>query len=151
MSAEMSGLLVRRTATQPGAVTVAGVPIDLGKVDCDSFHVAGYTDHITPWRACYDSTQVLGGQKELVVVKSGHIQSFVNPAKTAKYGYWAAPPTEADPDRWIQKAGLHEGSWWPKWAEWVIPRSGAERQPSEVLGSSDYPPLGPAPGTYVHE
>jgi polyhydroxyalkanoate synthase subunit PhaC len=151
LSAETSEMLVQRKATQPGGVTLSGTPIDLAKVDCDSFHVAGYTDHITPWRACYDSTQVLGGQKDLVVVKSGHIQSFVNPAKTAKYGYWAGPPTESDPDRWIQKAVTHEGSWWPKWAEWLIARSGAEVQPPNAIGNSEYPPLGPAPGTYVHE
>jgi polyhydroxyalkanoate synthase subunit PhaC len=151
LSAETSEMLVQRKATQPGGVTLSGTPIDLAKVDCDSFHVAGYTDHITPWRACYDSTQVLGGQKDLVVVKSGHIQSFVNPAKTAKYGYWAGPPTESDPDRWIQKAVTYEGSWWPKWAEWLIARSGAEVQPPNAIGNSEYPPLGPAPGTYVHE
>ena len=60
-------------------------------------------------------------------------------------------PVEPDPDRWLQKAPQHEGSWWPKWAEWLIPRSGAERQPPGALGNLDYPPLGPAPGTYVHE
>ena len=53
--------------------------------------MAGSTDHITPWRTCYNLTQMLGGEKEVAVVKSGHIQSFVNPAKTAKYGYWERP------------------------------------------------------------
>lgn len=86
LPAEVSELLVGRKAARPDAITVLGTPIDLAKVDCDGFYVAGYTDHITPWRACYGSTQVLGGCKEIVVVKSGHIQSFVNPAKTAKYG-----------------------------------------------------------------
>ncbi|HLH59042.1 MAG TPA: alpha/beta fold hydrolase, partial [Streptosporangiaceae bacterium] len=56
-----------------------GTQADFKAVNCDSFHVAGYTDHITPWRACYSTTQILGGEKELTVVKSGHIQSFVNP------------------------------------------------------------------------
>ena len=151
LSAEVSELLVGRKAAQPGAITVLGAPVDLAKVDCDSFCVAGYTDHITPWRACYGTTQVLGGRKEMVVVKSGHIQSFVNPAKTAKYGYWDAPPTPADQDRWLSTAAMHEGSWWPRWAEWLIPRSGAEKPAPAALGSRQYPPLGRAPGTYVHE
>ena len=151
LSADTSELLVARKAEQPGATNVLGTPIDLAKVDCDSFHVAGYTDHITPWRACYDSTQLLGGQKEMVVVKSGHIQSFVNPAKTAKYGYWDAPPAVPDADQWHSAAALREGSWWPKWAEWLISRSGAEGPPPATLGNRKYPPLGPAPGTYVHE
>lgn len=46
---------------------------------------------------------------------------------------------------------MHKGSWWPRWAEWQIPRSGEEKEAPGVLGSRDYPPLGPAPGTYVHQ
>jgi polyhydroxyalkanoate synthase subunit PhaC len=46
---------------------------------------------------------------------------------------------------------MHEGSWWPRWAEWLIPRSGAEKPAPAVLGSRRYSPLGRAPGTYVHE
>jgi polyhydroxyalkanoate synthase subunit PhaC len=151
LSAEVSEMLVGRKAAQPGLISVLGTPIDLAKVDCDSFHVGGYTDHITPWRACYGSTQVLGGRKELVVVKSGHIQSFVNPAKTAKYGYRDAPPTAADPDRWLSTAAEHGGSWWPKWSEWLIRRSGPEQPAPARPGSRRYPSLGPAPGTYVRE
>src|SRR5215468_8994592 len=45
LSAEVSELLVGRKAAQPGAITVLGTPIDLAKVDCDSFCVAGHTDH----------------------------------------------------------------------------------------------------------
>jgi polyhydroxyalkanoate synthase len=151
LSAETTELLVDRKTARPGAMTVLGTPIDLAKVNCDSFYVAGYTDHISPWRVCYASTRLLGGDKEMVVVKSGHIQSFVNPAKTAKYDYWAGPPAGSDPDRWLETAAMHKGSWWPRWADWQVPRSGEEKKAPSVLGSRDYPPLGPAPGTYVHE
>ncbi len=149
LSADMARVLVERDAAEP--LTVLGTPVDLAKADCDSFHAAGYTDHITPWRACYSSAQQLGGEKEQVVVKSGHIQSFVNPAKTAKYGYWDAPPSGPDPDRWLASAPFREGSWWPRWAEWLVPRSGDEKKAPRALGNRKYPPLGPAPGTYVHQ
>ena len=151
LSVETTQLLVDRKAARPGGITVLGTPIDLAKIDCDSFCVAGYTDHISPWRVCYASTQLLGGDKELVVVKSGHIQSFVNPVKTAKYDYWAGPPGTTGPDRWLETAAMHKGSWWPRWAEWQITRSGQEKESPSVLGSQEYPPLGPAPGTYMHE
>ena len=126
-------------------------PIDLAKVDCDSFHIAGYTDHITPWRAAYTSTQVLGGDKQMAVVKSGHIQSFVNPATKSRYDYWEGPPASDDPDQWLAGATEHHGSWWPQWIEWLTARSGPEKAPPSALGNRKYPPLGPAPGTYVHE
>jgi polyhydroxyalkanoate synthase len=130
-------------------VTVLGTPIDLAKVDCDSFHVAGYTDHITPWRAAYTSTQVLGGDKQMAVVKSGHIQSFVNPATSTRYDYWEGPPAADDPDRWLAAAAVHHGSWWPQWIRWLTARSGTEKAAPRALGSRKYPTLGPAPGTYV--
>jgi len=38
-----------------------GVPIDLGRVRCDSYLLDGTTDHITPWKGCYRNTQLLGG------------------------------------------------------------------------------------------
>ncbi|HEV2377583.1 MAG TPA: alpha/beta fold hydrolase, partial [Streptosporangiaceae bacterium] len=113
---ESNELILSCAAAHPGAVKVLGTPIDFGKVDCDSFHVAGYTDHITPWRACYSTTQILGGDKELVVVKSGHIQSFVNPAASTRYDYWAGRPADPEPDVWLAKATLQHGSWWPRWA-----------------------------------
>ena len=90
-SADTSRIAMTGSAAVPGGITSLGTPIDLAKVTCDNFIVAGSTDHITPWRTCYNMTQILGGEKEVAVVKSGHIQSFVNPAKTAKYGYWEGP------------------------------------------------------------
>jgi poly[(R)-3-hydroxyalkanoate] polymerase subunit PhaC len=147
---ESTELLVDAMARQ-GPITVLGTPVDLAKVDCDSFHIAGYTDHITPWRAAYTSTQVLGGDKELAVVKSGHIQSFVNPAAKSRYDYWEGPPTSDDPDQWLAGATEHHGSWWPQWLQWLTARSGPEKAPSSALGNRKYPPLGPAPGSYVHE
>ena len=145
-------IALNNSAVTPGGITSLGTPIDLGKVTCDTFHVFGFTDHITPWRVCYGLTQLLGGEKELALVKSGHIQSFVNPAKTAKYGYWTGPAGGQDPDALAGRghvarrflvaavAGLDAG-----------PVRGGEGGKRRALGSQAYPPLGPAPGTYVLE
>lgn len=122
---------------------------DFAKVSCDSFHIAGYTDHITPWRACYSTTQLLGGNKDLTVVRSGHIQSFVNPADSTRYDCWYGPPAAADPDEWLATATVRHGSWWHRWADWLTARSGGERAARASLGSRQFPPLGPAPGSYV--
>jgi len=147
---EASELVVQNKAARPGAVSVHGTPNDLAKVGCDSFHVAGYTDHISPWRAAYATAQLLGGSKEMVVVKSGHIQSFVNPVKNSRYDYWDGPPAAAGPDEWLATATFQHGSWWPRWGEWIVARSGDETPAPDTLGSAKHPPLGPAPGTYVY-
>ena len=134
-----------------GGPVLLGTPTDFGKVSCDSFHIAGYTDHITRWRACYSTTQLLGGSKELTVVRSGHIQSFVYPADDTRYDCWYGPPESPDPDQWMSTATVQRGSWWRRWAGWLTARSGGERQARARLGNRQYPPLGPAPGRYVHE
>jgi polyhydroxyalkanoate synthase subunit PhaC len=132
--------------------TLLGVKTDFGKVSCDSYHVGGYTDHITAWRACYDTAHLVGGtDKQMTLIRSGHIQSVVYPQDSKRYDRWYAPPTPIDPDEWLAAASVEKGSWWRPWAEWLIARSGPERQAPATLGNRRYPPLGPAPGTYVHE
>jgi polyhydroxyalkanoate synthase len=135
----------------PGPV-ILGVPTDFGKVTCDSFHVGGYTDHITAWRACYDTAHLVGGEnKEMTLIRSGHIQSVVYPADSTHYQRWHGKPEPADPDEWLASATLERGSWWRPWAEWLTARSGSEKPARVTLGNRQYPPLADAPGTYVFE
>jgi polyhydroxyalkanoate synthase len=132
--------------------TLLGVKTDFSKVTCDSYHVGGYTDHITAWRACYDTAHLVGGVgKEMTLIKSGHIQSVVYPADSTRYDRWFGPPTPTDPDEWLKTATVEKGSWWRPWTEWLIARSGNERLARKTLGNRQYPPLDPAPGTYVYE
>ena len=128
---------------------VCGTPIDLQKVTVDSFHVAGSNDHITPWDAVYRSALLLGGERRFVLANSGHIQSIINPPGNPKAYYLANPKLSSDPRAWFHDAQRSEGSWWPLWLEWVTPRSGPLKAPRTALGNATYPPLGPAPGTYV--
>ena len=131
---------------------ILGVKTDFGQVTCDSFHVGGFTDHITAWRACYDTAHLVGGSdREMTLVRSGHIQSVVYPADSTRYDRWYGPPTATDPDEWLRTTAVQKGSWWRPWTEWLIARSGRERQARATLGNRQYPPLGPAPGTYVFE
>jgi poly[(R)-3-hydroxyalkanoate] polymerase subunit PhaC len=132
--------------------TLLGVKTDFSKVTCDSYHVGGYTDHITAWRACYDTAHLVGGaEKEMTLIKSGHIQSVVYPADNTRYDRWYGRPTPTDPDEWLKTAAVEKGSWWRPWTEWLIARSGNERPAHKTLGNRQYRPLDPAPGTYVFE
>ena len=132
--------------------TLLGVHTDFSKVTCDSYHVGGYTDHITAWRACYDTAHLVGGSdKEMTLVRSGHIQSVVYPADSARYDRWYGVPAPDDADEWLKTAAVEKGSWWRPWTEWLIARSGNERQARATLGNRQYSPLCPAPGSYVTE
>ena len=132
--------------------TLLGVRTDFSKVTCDSYHVGGYTDHITAWRACYDTAHLVGGNDtQMTLIRSGHIQSVVYPADSERYDRWYGPPTPTDPDEWLKTAAVEKGSWWRPWTEWLIARSGPEKAARATLGNRQYPPLDPAPGTYVFE
>lgn len=128
---------------------VCGTPIDLQKVTADSFHVAGSNDHITPWDAVYRSALLLGGERRFVLANSGHVQSILNPPGNPKSHYVENPRLSGDPRAWYYDAHKVDGSWWPQWLDWIQTRSGAQRETSMTLGSQTYPPMDPAPGTYV--
>ena len=107
--------------------TLLGVKTDFSKITCDSYHVGGFTDHITAWRACYDTAHLVGGaDKEMTLIKSGHIQSVVYPADSTRYDRWYGPPTSTDPDEWLKTTPTEKGSWWRPWTEWLSARSGEQ-------------------------
>ncbi len=135
----------------PGTSELAGHFVDLTKVDCDFFIMGGVTDHITPWKACYRSTQLFGSKNiEFVLSHSGHIQAILNPPGNPKAKFYRAggtpPPT---PEKWLAGAEEVAGSWWPYWMKWLQDRSGKQVAAPKSLGSKAYKPLGPAPGEYA--
>jgi polyhydroxyalkanoate synthase len=136
----------------PGKVELAGHTVDLSKVDMDLFILAGVTDHITPWKACYRSTQLFGSKNiEFVLSQSGHIQAILNPPGNPKAKYYRSdkkPP--ADVDRWLGQAEEVSGSWWPFWADWLKERAGPMKAAPKALGNKQYPPIEAAPGSYAH-
>lgn len=146
-------MYVHQPFANPGKVEFAGHLLDLTKVTNDVFVVAGVTDHITPWKACYRTTQLIGSKNiEFILSHSGHIQALLNPPGNPKAKYYRNPgkPPETT-DQWMAGAEQHEGSWWPRWGEWMIARSGAEKAAPKALGSKAHPPGDPAPGRYCFD
>ena len=135
---------------RPGALEVCGTPIDLAKVNLDSFSVAGINDHITPWDTVYRSALLLGGNSRFILSNSGHIQSILNPPGNPKATYFESGKLTSDPRAWQHEAQKKEGSWWPQWLEWIQQRSGEQRQTVFGVGSNRYPAMEASPGTYVH-
>lgn len=138
--------------TNPGKVEIAGHMADLTQVDVDSFIVAGVTDHITPWKACYRTTKLIGSKNiEFVLSNSGHIQSLLNPPGNPKAKYFANPDLSGSADQWAAGAEEVAGSWWTRWAEWLHERGGDLKPAPDQNGSEQFPPLYDAPGKYVFD
>jgi polyhydroxyalkanoate synthase subunit PhaC len=136
---------------KPGTLEVLGTPVDLGKVDVDSYAVAGIADHITPWQSCYRTTQLLGSSPRFVLSTSGHIAAVVNPPGNEKASFRTAEENPEDAERWLASATQSPGSWWEDWVTWLGKRSGRRKAAPQSLGREGLEPLDPAPGTYVHE
>ena len=134
---------------EPGNVEFMGNVIDLTNVKQDSFMVAAVTDHITPWRACYRNVHLFGGETEFILSNSGHIQALLNPPGNPKAQYFANPDLPGIADDWLEGAQSVQGSWWPRWAEWLGERSGEKKKAPKSLGAKAYPPIVKAPGEYV--
>jgi polyhydroxyalkanoate synthase len=132
---------------RPGELTVLGTPLDLGRISLPLFVTGAVTDHLTPWKGCFRTTQLLAGDATFVLSWSGHIASLVNPPGNPKAHYWVGGPPGEDPDRWLAEATKVPGSWWEAWSDWVRPHSGDVRPASAEHGAA----LEAAPGRYVRD
>ncbi len=133
---------------KPGALTLGGVPIDIGKITVPCYFVATKEDHISPWKSVYPATQLLPGKVKFVLGGSGHIAGVINPPGRAKYGFWTNKDTPADADAWLAGATAHQGSWWPHWGKWLARRAG-KQVPARHPGDGALAPIEDGPGSYV--
>ncbi|MCR2834646.1 PHA/PHB synthase family protein [Parerythrobacter lacustris] len=141
--------------TRKGEVEMVDHKIDLSKVTSDLFILGGVTDHITPWKATYRSTQLFGsGDVTYVLSHSGHMQAILNPPGNPKAKYYLQKSDGDLPetaDEWLKGTEEVAGSWWPYWMQWVQKRSGKSKAAPKSVGNKTYKPSDPAPGLYVVE
>lgn len=93
MPARMHSFYLRQMYQQnnliePGGIELAGVKIDLRKLDIPVYLLSTREDHIAPWKSTYRATQVYNGPTRFVLAASGHIAGVVNPPEAGKYSHW---------------------------------------------------------------
>ncbi len=134
---------------------VEGDTIAMSDIRAPIFCVATLKDHVAPWRSVFkvhelaknaDVTFLLtsGGHNAGIVSEPGH------PGRNYRLATQKASDQHIDPDTWLARTPVQEGSWWPAWEAWLVQRSNEKAAP---------PPLGlpmenmssPAPGTYVFQ
>ena len=146
---------------EPGKLSVAGVPVDLGSIDCPAFIYGSREDHIVPWPSAFGSLDILNQDKpktnRFVLGASGHIAGVINSPVKNKRSYWTndapakagkgAQPRSADD--WLAGATEHAGSWWPQWAQFLAEHGGKDVKARSKLGNARHKTMEPAPGRYV--
>ena len=152
MPAKMHGFYLRslyvKNQLAQGELELAGRQLQLNDVTSDAYVVGAINDHIVPWTASYEATHLLGGEVRYVLTSGGHIAGIVNPPRPKSW-YEVAERNPSDAAEWRTEAERHGGTWWEDWADWSAERAGSLVSPPET-GSDQHPPLGDAPGEYVH-
>jgi polyhydroxyalkanoate synthase len=67
------------------AMSVLGTPLQLDRIKVPTFVTGAIADHLTPWKGCYRTTQLLGGDNTFGLSCSGHIASLVNPPDNRRH------------------------------------------------------------------
>jgi polyhydroxyalkanoate synthase len=137
-----------------GRYAVEGRPVALTDIRCPIFALGTETDHIAPWQSVYKIRLLTDTEVTFVLTSGGHNAGVVSPPERADRRFRmltvSAAEPYAPPDLWAAGAPQRSGSWWPAWQAWLAARSGPPGPPPP-LGRPEkgYPPLAPAPGTYV--
>jgi polyhydroxyalkanoate synthase len=50
----------------------------------------------------------------------------------------------------MEQATFHEGSWWPRWDDWLSKKSGKQVE-ARTAGTASHPAICDAPGEYVRK
>ena len=144
----LRGLCQRNELAEDG-FELLGHKLKLSEVDVPLCAVACETDHIAAWKDSYRGVQQMGSKdKTFIMTQSGHIAGIVNPPTRNKYGHYTNEDMSGSHDDWLNGAEFHEGSWWPRWGDWLKKRSG-KQVAARMPGDSKHPVLCDAPGTYV--
>jgi polyhydroxyalkanoate synthase len=144
----LRNMYVKNKLREPGGITLAGVPIDVGTVTTPAYFISTAEDHIAPWKTTYLGAKLLSGPVRFVLGGSGHIAGIVNPPGANKYWYWVNGELPDGADQWIAGAEKRPGSWWPDWAQWLA-QHGGEKVPARKPGAGGLKAIENAPGSYA--
>jgi len=145
----LRNMYIENNLVKPGGITLDGVALDLRDIKVPTYIVSTREDHIAPWKATYSATQLYSGPIKFVLSGSGHIAGIINPPASGKYGHWTNPKTPKSPDKWLEGATQHEGSWWGDWDKWIKKQSPKKNVPQRVPGDGKLKAICDAPGEYV--
>ena len=136
--------------TVAGGVEVAGVGINLSKLEQDIYIMAGITDHISPWQACYRSARLFpDAPTTFVLSSSGHMATLVNTSHQFQ-AVLLQRRTDPSDTRGMDGGNDQTGRLVvATLVDWLAQRSGGKTPAPQAPGSAHYPPLGAAPGEYV--
>src|SRR6516225_83900 len=131
-----------------GRYEVSDRPVALSDIRQHVFAVGTETDHVAPWHSVYKLNLLMDTDVTFLLTNGGHNAGVTSEPCTPGRHYRVGTKLEhdryVDPEAWVERAAMVEGSWWPEWVSWLTAHSGdpvAARVPGRGLAD--------APGSYV--
>jgi poly[(R)-3-hydroxyalkanoate] polymerase subunit PhaC len=156
MHSEYLERLYLKNELAKGEFTLGGQPVDLKKVHLPLFVVGTETDHVAPWHSVYKLRGLTRSTDYTFLLTSGGhnagiVSGPVHPKRRHRVLTWSDATTTLTPEKWHERAPLHQGSWWPAWEEWLAAHSAARQVPARALPEKNGAgqALEDAPGQYV--
>ncbi len=156
MHSELLRNLFMKNDLAEGRFRVDDRPIAISDIRTPIFAVGTELDHVAPWRSVYKFHLLTDTDVTFLLTSGGHNAGIVSAPGHPRSQYRIATKREGDlyrdPDAWVAETPSKAGSWWPEWIGWLKGHSGAPASPPPIAApAAGYPPLGHAPGAYVHE
>jgi len=156
MHSEYLERLYLKNELAQGTFTLKGAPVDLSRIRLPMFVVGTETDHVAPWRSAYKIRGLTrSADYTFLLTSGGHnagiVSGPVHPRRRHRILTWTTAKAALTADEWMEKAALHEGSWWPAWERWLAEHSAAQQKPPRAPAAKgkDGVAFADAPGTYV--
>jgi len=129
-------------------------PVAISDIRVPLFCIATVHDHVAPWKSVYKIHLLSDTEITFLLTSGGHNAGIVSepghPHRTFQMSTSKADDKYVDPDTWIVRTDIQNGSWWPAWEKWLMEHS-SERLSPPAMGNKTggYASLCAAPGTYV--
>ncbi len=137
-----------------GRYRTDGRDVALTAIRTPLFTVGTEQDHVAPWRSVYKFHLLTDADITFVLTSGGHNAGIVSepghPHRYFRVALRRRTDNYVDPDAWTAGTPAREGSWWPRWSDWLIAHSGEPVAPPAMgAAQSGSAPACDAPGTYV--
>ncbi len=137
-----------------GRYRADGKQVALTAIRTPIFAVGTEQDHVAPWHSVYKFHLLTDTEVTFLLTSGGHNAGIVSEPGHAHRRYRIATKRDddhyVDPDVWAAQTPPVEGSWWPRWSDWIAAHSGARGAPPPLgAPQAGYAPLADAPGAYV--
>ncbi len=156
MHSEYLERLYLKNELAQGTFALNGTRVDLSRIRLPMFVVGTETDHVAPWRSAYKIRGLTRSPDYTFLLTSGGhnagiVSGPVHPKRRHRLLTWKNATATLTPDEWLQRAPLHEGSWWPAWERWLADHSSSRQKPGRAPAAraDDGGAITDAPGSYV--